>query len=127
MRIKIKIRDKRKVRNTKEMQSIVALYACFAEGLKMTSNEFDKLLTNYLNYSFFTMGESDKNTMSSLKIKESNWLTSHEAAAYLKIPIGTVKNWSSNGKLPFVKLGRLNRYSLIELEKLLQSKKRGVL
>lgn len=63
---------------------------------------------------------------SSLKTEEAEWLTSKEAAQYLRVSEGTLRNLVSNGKVPYVKLGRSNRYSRKELRQLLLSKKRGV-
>lgn len=64
---------------------------------------------------------------SSLKTEEAEWLTSKEAADYLRVSEGTLRNWASNGTVPYVKLGRSNRYSLNQLRQLLLSNKRGVL
>lgn len=75
---------------------------------------------------FFGVSLCKVDAQSSLKIKESDWLTTGEAAAYLKVAIGTLKNWTSNGKIPFHKLNRLNRYSKRELDELLLGQKRGV-
>ncbi len=61
---------------------------------------------------------------SSLKIEEE-WLTTEQAAVYLKIPAGSLRNMTSNGKIPYSKLGRSNRYYLGDLRKLLHSKKMG--
>ena len=61
---------------------------------------------------------------SSLKIEEE-WLSTEQAAAYLKISVPTLLNMSSNGHVPYHKLGRRNRYSLAELRELLLSQKRG--
>ncbi len=58
----------------------------------------------------------------SLKIE---WLNSLEAAEYLRLPVKTLLNKTSNGEIPFTKLGRLNRYRKDELEAMLLSKKRG--
>lgn len=64
-----------------------------------------------------------QNEASSLKTKE--WLTSEEAAAYLSIPVGTLRNLTSNGKITYYKFGRLNRYLQNDLRRLLLSQKRG--
>ncbi|MEK2643889.1 helix-turn-helix domain-containing protein [Bdellovibrio sp. BCCA] len=64
---------------------------------------------------------------SSLKTEEAEWLTSKEAADYLRISEGTLRNMASNGRVPYVKLGRSNRYSRSQLNQLLLSNKRGVL
>ena len=51
---------------------------------------------------------------------EEDWLTSDEAAQYLKISIKTLMNLSSNGQIHYYKLGRLNRYKKSELAKLIK-------
>lgn len=66
-------------------------------------------------------------TDSSLKFEKAEWLNTQEAAEFLRVPEGTLRNLTSNGKIPYVKLGRLNRYSRKELRSLLLSNKRGVL
>lgn len=63
-------------------------------------------------------------TSSSLKIEEE-WLNTRQAASYLKIPVGSLRNMTSNGKIPYSKLGRSNRYHLNDLRKLLHSNRMG--
>lgn len=63
-------------------------------------------------------------TSSSLKIEEE-WLNTTQAASYLKIPVGSLRNMTSNGKIPYAKLGRSNRYHLSDLRKLLHSNRMG--
>lgn len=53
------------------------------------------------------------------------WLDSVEAAAYLKVTLGALRNMTSNGRVPFYKVGKRNRYRTEELRKLLLSQKRG--
>lgn len=53
----------------------------------------------------------------------TEWLTTKEAADYLKIPVGSLRNMTSNGQVPYFKLGNRNRYSLTELRKLLLGQK----
>ena len=60
----------------------------------------------------------------SLKIRE--WMTTEEAAAYLGLTVGALRNMASNGQIPYHKLGRRNRYRVVELRQLLLSQKRGV-
>jgi excisionase family DNA binding protein len=60
---------------------------------------------------------------SSLKTEE--WLTSEETAAYLKVSVGTLRNLTSNGQIPYYKLGSRNRYRIEDLRNLLLSQKRG--
>lgn len=63
------------------------------------------------------------NKDSSLTIRE--WMTTREAAAYLRVSVATLRNMTSNGEIPYRKLGRRNRYLLVELRQLLNSQKRG--
>lgn len=64
------------------------------------------------------------NNDSSLTI-EYEWLNTDEAAVYLKIPLKTMYNMTSNGYIPFYKLGRRNRYRKDDLDELLLSKRLG--
>jgi len=41
---------------------------------------------------------------------QSPWLRPHEAAAYLNIALGTIRNWTRVGRIPFVRRGRVVRY-----------------
>lgn len=70
------------------------------------------------------VGRSESNDSSSLK---TEWLTTKEAAEFLKIPVGSLRNLTSNGKVPYYKLTgtRLNRYLRSELQGLLLSGFRG--
>lgn len=61
--------------------------------------------------------------MCSLKIRE--WMTTEVAADYLGLSVGALRNMASNGQIPYHKLGRRNRYNVVELRQLLQSQKRG--
>jgi excisionase family DNA binding protein len=54
------------------------------------------------------------------------WLNSKEAARYLSISEGTLRNLTSNGRVPFYKLGRSNRYCRYELDELIMKEARGV-
>lgn len=60
---------------------------------------------------------------SSLK---TEWLDTREAAAYLRVSVGALRNMTSNGRVPFYKLQNRNRYRLSELRDLLLSNRRGV-
>jgi excisionase family DNA binding protein len=62
---------------------------------------------------------------SSLKNESDEWLTTTEAAAYLKVGKRSLLNMTSNGKVPYCKLGRRNRYNKSELRRLLLDGKRG--
>lgn len=56
---------------------------------------------------------------------EEEWLTTEEAAAYLRLSVGSLRNMTSNGHVPYYKLQGRNRYRLSELRNLLLSQKRG--
>ncbi|MFN8846388.1 MAG: helix-turn-helix domain-containing protein [Bdellovibrionales bacterium] len=53
------------------------------------------------------------------------WLDSIEAARFLKVSVPMLRNMTSNGQIPFYKLGRRNRYRADELEVLLLKERRG--
>jgi excisionase family DNA binding protein len=53
------------------------------------------------------------------------WLDSKEAAHFLKVSVPMLRNMTSNGQVPFYKLGRRNRYRSDELEALLLKDRRG--
>lgn len=55
----------------------------------------------------------------------NQWLTTNEAAEYLRISPASLRNQTSNGKVPYFKFGRLNRYRKSDLDKILLSQKRG--
>lgn len=61
----------------------------------------------------------------SLKTEYNEWLTTEEAADYLRVSVQVLRVWTSNGKLPFYKLFRSNRYKLTELRELLLSNRKG--
>jgi excisionase family DNA binding protein len=53
------------------------------------------------------------------------WLDTKEAAAYLRLPVGSLRNMTSNGSVKFYKLQGRNRYLKDDLDKLLLSNQRG--
>jgi excisionase family DNA binding protein len=61
----------------------------------------------------------------SLKTEYKEWLTSQEAADYLGISTASLMNFTSNGRVPFYKFGRSNRYLVSELRELLMSHPQG--
>lgn len=56
---------------------------------------------------------------------DSIWFNSTQAANYLKVDTFTLRNLSSNGQIPYYKLGRSNRYLKSELDRLILSNPRG--
>lgn len=57
--------------------------------------------------------------------ENEKWFDTEEAAEFLKVSPGCLRNMTSNGQVPFYKLGKRNRYLKRELHDLLLSKKRG--
>lgn len=53
------------------------------------------------------------------------WLTAQEAAVYLRLSVESLRNMTSNGKVPHYKLNRRVRYLKSELRTLLKPNKRG--
>lgn len=47
----------------------------------------------------------------------SPWMTPDEASRYLKVSLGTVRNWTSARYIPFVKRGRVVRYNRESLDR----------
>lgn len=64
------------------------------------------------------------NSESSLKT-EYLWLNTKEAAEFLRVSVKSLRNMTSNGYIPYYKLGRRNRYRKDDLEAILLSQKRG--
>jgi excisionase family DNA binding protein len=51
---------------------------------------------------------------------DSPWLTPVEAATYLSVALGTLRNWTSARYVPFVRRGRVVRYHREALDRWLQ-------
>lgn len=54
--------------------------------------------------------------MDSLK-QESEFYTPLELSNMLKIPMRTIEKWTLQKRLPVVKVGRLNRFPRVEIQK----------
>lgn len=54
------------------------------------------------------------------------YLTTKEVAIFLGVKEQQVRNWTSEGKLPFYKLGRLNRYKWCEIKEIIDSNPAGL-
>jgi len=52
-------------------------------------------------------------------------ITAEQLAQEWNIPVGTIRNKTSNGSLPHFKIGGLVRYSLEDLQSYLLENKRG--
>ena len=55
----------------------------------------------------------------------TEWLTTEEAAHYLKVSVPSLRNMTSNGKIPYYKFARRNRYRIDELRRLLLTNPKG--
>jgi excisionase family DNA binding protein len=53
---------------------------------------------------------------------DSPWLTAAQAAAYLQVALGTVRNWTSALFIPHVKRGGLVRYHREDLDRWLRQR-----
>ena len=53
---------------------------------------------------------------------EKRFLNSEELAVYLGLSIHTIRQWTREGKLPFVKLGSAVRFDMQKIEKWVKSK-----
>jgi excisionase family DNA binding protein len=56
------------------------------------------------------------------ELKHKEWLTSKEAAQYMGISEGTLRNLTSNGHIEYYKFRRLNRYKPADLDLLIKKK-----
>ena len=61
----------------------------------------------------------------SLKTENIEWLTTKEAADYLRLSTKSLLNLTSNGKVQYYKFGRRNRFLLSDLKRLLLAEPRG--
>lgn len=52
--------------------------------------------------------------------RESPWLTPQEAADYLGVALGTLRNWTSARYVPFARRGRVVRYRRDALDRWLR-------
>ncbi len=57
--------------------------------------------------------------------KDEDWLTTSEAAEFLRLSEPALRNLTSDGHVPFYKLKRRNRYRKSELAQILLSERRG--
>ena len=58
-------------------------------------------------------------------LNEPEWLDAREAATYLRLTLGAVRNMTSNGQLPHYKLGKRVRYLRSELRQRLLAQRKG--
>ena len=65
-------------------------------------------------------------TVDSVKRIVGPWFSTKEAAMYLSLSEGTLRNLTSNGKMPYYKLLSENRYLKEELDQIILEQKRGI-
>ena len=69
-----------------------------------------------------SLGTNEKSTLGQESSTECRWLSSKEAARYLGISEGTLRNLTSNGHIQYYKFRRLNRYKTSDLDLLIKKK-----
>lgn len=84
----------------------------------------EKILQMKLDkYSCFSTVATSNANIGEFYDNRDEWLTTEEAAGYLRISVGALRNMTSNGQVPYYKLAGRNRYKRDELRNLM--KKRG--
>ena len=68
---------------------------------------------------------AEKPVHSSTSESLDEWLTTDQAARYLGVSPAVLRNMTSNGQIPYYKLGKRNRYRLPELRELLLLTRKG--
>lgn len=64
---------------------------------------------------------TQKNKVQDSESSLTIWMNSKEASDYLRVSMQTLWNMTSNGKIPFYKIGRSNRYRRDQLEALISN------
>ena len=91
--------------------------------MQVKNNAQKNPLNEYCISENFQAFQSESND--SLKFKSDEFLNTEEAAAFLRVSVGALRNMTSVGDIPHYKLGRRNRYLKNELRDLLLANKRG--
>lgn len=60
-----------------------------------------------------------------LASRDCVWMSSKEAASYLRIPVGSLRNQVSRGTLPYYKFRRSLRFKRTELDRFIEGTRRG--
>ena len=55
------------------------------------------------------------------QVSDTPWMRSEEAADYLGVCVGTIRNWVSQKRIPFVRRGRIVRFQRKDLDKWLRN------
>jgi excisionase family DNA binding protein len=54
---------------------------------------------------------------------DKRYFNPHELSTYLGLSLQTIYEWTSQKKIPFIKLGRLVKFDIIEVDKWMLSQK----
>ena len=54
---------------------------------------------------------------------EQRYLSPQELSQYLNLSIQTIYEWTSQKKIPYIKLGRLVRFDRLEIDELMRTKR----
>ncbi len=71
-------------------------------------------------------GFIEPQSTTAVSLAEDCWMTTKEAAEYLRLGCKRLLNMSSNGQIPYHKLGSSNRYLKSELIAMLNKNRRGL-
>ena len=106
-----------KVKNRKSAQP------AFGKHILSNRNIFHSV--DFGGSSFQEQGGDDNQNLDSCSLKTEEFMTTKEASEFLKISEASLLNLSSNGRVPYFKFMRRNRYLKSDLLKLLLSNRRG--
>jgi len=89
---------------------------------------FNKLKSNrsdiYWRQYFIRVAQGNAGEKFESKVSEN--MTAEQVAEYLQLDIKTIRNWTSENKIPFVKLGRAVRYPKTRIDNWLKTKEKKV-
>ena len=96
--------------------------ALFTKQAARTDNKIQTVGFGGSNFPQVSGNDMECPLVSSLK---TEFLDSREAAAYLRLSVGALRNMTSNGQVPYYKLVGRNRYLKSDLQGLLLRNRRG--
>ena len=67
----------------------------------------------------------DEETQKGESLEKAVWMNTQEAARYLRISPGALRNQVHRGEVPFYKFRRSLRFKRTELDRLIESTRRG--
>jgi excisionase family DNA binding protein len=69
--------------------------------------------------------EQDNLNVGRIDLLPCIWFSTEQAANYLNLSVNALLNMTSNGKVPYFKLARRNRYKKADLDSLLERNRKG--